>query len=244
VPLLRDAVDELTRVLGAAHVQTLYARAWWAAALYDHGEADAALAQARRAVADAQAAPDPDTRPLLNLTLARLEMLTGALAPAEARLRAALVHFDTTPGSAQASRARLLLGETELRRNRAEPALTWLQQARAGAADRWLALALLGAAHLELGQVDAARRELAEAESAADLALPPGHVDRERARALAAVAAWSLDAAARPRAQAALARYSQALDTRVDAARVRAELNSMASSAGPPRAALLALLRY
>jgi len=244
VPLLRDAVDELTRVLGTTHVQTLYARAWWAAALYDHGEADAALTQARRALADAQAAPDPDTRPLLNLTLARLEMLTGALAPAEARLRAALAHFDNTPGSAQASRARLLLGETELRRNRAEPALAWLQHAQAGTADRWLALALRGAAHLELGQVEVARRELAEAEAAADLALPPGHPDRERARALAAVAAWALDPTARPRAQAALARYSQALDTRMDAARVRAELNSMASSASPSRAALLALLRY
>ncbi|HEY9106487.1 MAG TPA: hypothetical protein VIN58_07390, partial [Roseateles sp.] len=68
--------------------------------------------------------------------------------------------------------------------------------------------------------------------------------DRERARALAAVAAWALDPTARPRAQAALARYSQALDTRMDAARVRAELNSMASSASPSRAALLALLRY
>ena len=245
VPLLRDAVDELTRVLGAAHVQTLYARAWWATALYDHGEPDAALAQARRAVADAQAAPDLDTRPLLGLALARLELLTGALPPAEARLRAALAHFSKTPDATQIRRVQLLLGETELRRNRAEPALAWLQAAQAGGgADRWLALALLGTAHLELGQAEPARRELADAASAADLALPPGHPDRARAQALAAVAAWAVEPAARVRAQAALARYAQALDTRVDAARVRAELNSMASSASPPRAALLALLRY
>ncbi|RZL40211.1 MAG: serine/threonine protein kinase [Rubrivivax sp.] len=247
VPLLRDSVEELTRVIGASHVQTLYARAWWAAALFDHGEPEAALAQARLAVADAQGAADVDALALLNLTLARLELLTGAGASAEARLRAAWTHFSGTPGSAQARRARLLLGEMELRRNRPEPALAWLQPALeggAGAADHWLALALAGVAHLELGQADRGRRELAEAGTAADVALPPGHADRERARALAAVAAWTVEPGARLPAQAALARYAQALDTRVDAARVRAELLSMASSASPPRAALLALLRY
>jgi tetratricopeptide (TPR) repeat protein len=248
VPLLRDAVQALDRVLGDGHVHTLYARAWWATALFHHGEPGAALAQARQAVAQAASASDPDTAPLLGLILARLELRAGQLAQAEPRLRAVWTHFSADPASTTAWRALVLLGEAELRRQRPQQALDLLLQAQArGAsdpADRWLGLALLGLAQLELGQGAAAQQHLGDAVAAADVGLPPDHPDRLRARALAAVAAWALSADARPRAQAALAQYAQALDTRSDAARVRAELLSLASSARPPRAAPLALLRH
>lgn len=248
VPLLRDAVQALTRVMGSQHTHTLYARAWWATALFHHGQPEAALVQARQALADATAAADPDTRPLLGLILARLELRTGLPAAAEPRLRAAWDHFSPTAGSTWAWRAQLLQGEAELRRHRPQLALPWLQGAHdsgaADPADRWLGLALLGLAQLELGRVDTARRHFDDAVRAADLGLPPGHPDRLRTQALAAVAAWTLDPDARARAQAALAQYGQALDTRADAARVRAELTSLSSSPRPPRAAHIALLRY
>ncbi len=247
-PLLRDAVQTLARVMGEGHVHTLYARAWWATALFHHGQRDAALAQARQALAQAGAAADPDARPLLELALARLELRTGQLAPAESRLLAAWVHFSPDKASASAWRALLLRGEAELRRGRPQPALDLLQQAKARGvsdpAERWLGLALLGLAQLELGEGTQALQRFSDAEAAADLGLPPDHPDRLRAGTLAAVAAWTLSADARPRAQAALAQYAQALDTRSDAARVRAELLSLSASARPPRAALLALLRY
>ncbi|KQW46207.1 MULTISPECIES: serine/threonine-protein kinase [unclassified Roseateles] len=248
VPLLSEAVGELARVLGPGHTQTLYARAWWATALFDHGQPEAALAQARRALADAHEAVDADMRPLLGLTLARLELRSGRLAQAEPRLRDAWAHFSPSEGSTLAWRAQVFLGEVELRRGRPQPALAWLGAAQAsgaaGPADRWLGLALLGIAHLDLGAADLGLKALAEAEVAADQGLPPGHPDGVRTQALAAVAAWVADPASKPRAQAALARYGQALDTRADAAQVRAELRSLASSARPPRAALPALLRY
>ncbi|MDR7335545.1 serine/threonine-protein kinase [Roseateles asaccharophilus] len=248
VPLLRDAVQTLARVMGDAHTHTLYARAWWATALFHHGMPDAALAQARQALSLAATASDPDTVPLLGLILARLEVRAGQLAPAEPRMRAAWTHFSADPASTTAWRALLLLGEAELRRARPQQALDLLLKAEARGvsdpADRWLGLALLGLAHLELGQSAAAQQRLGDAEAAADVGLPPEHPDRLRARALAAVAAWALSADARPRAQAALAQYAEALATRSDAARARAELQSLSSSARPPRAALLALLRY
>ena len=246
--LLRKAVAELERVLGAAHTQTLYARAWWAQALFHHGQPEAALAQARRALADAQAAADPDTRPLLGLILARLQLRSGELPQAEAGLRAAWAYFSPAKGSTSAWRAQLLLGEMELRRSRPQQALTWLDAAEASGAadpaDRWLGLALLGLAHLELGHAEPARQQLGAAEAAADVGLPPEHPDRLRVQALAALAAWVIEPIAQVRAQAALAGYAQALDTRVDADRVRTELLSLSSSARPSRAALLALLRY
>ncbi len=247
-PLLRQAVAELERVLGAGHTQTLYARAWWASALFHQGEPDAALAQARRALDDARAAADPDTRPLLGMVLARLELRSGQAAPAEARLRAAWAHFSAVQAAGSAWRARLLLGELELRRSRPQQAVAWLEPVEAGRAadpaDRWQGLALLGIARLELGLPEPALQTLREAETAADLGLPPGHPDRPRAQALAALAAWAVEPAGQLRAQTALARYAQALDTRTDAARVRAELLSLSSGPRPPRAALLALLRY
>jgi serine/threonine-protein kinase len=248
VPLLASSVAELARVLGDGHAHTLYARAWWATALFHHGEPEAALAQARRALADAQAAADPDTRPLLSLVLGRLALRSGRLAEAEPALRAAWAHFSPTQGSTSAWRAQVLQGEAELRRGRPQQALPLLDAAQASgaadAADRWLGLALLGMANLELGLDAAALQGFEDAATAADLGLPPGHPDRLRAQALAAVAAWALSADARPRAQAALAQYGQALDTRADAARVRAELASLAALPRPPRAAHLALLRY
>lgn len=248
VPLLHDAVQALARVMGDAHTHTLYARAWWATALFHHGMPEAALAQARQALSQAATASDPDTGPLLGLILARLELRAGQLAQAEPRLRAAWTHFSADPASTTAWRALLLLGEAELRRARPQQALDLLLQAEArGAsdpADRWLGLALLGLAQLELGQGSAAQQRLSDAEAAANVGLPPDHPDRLRAQALAAVAAWALSADARPRAQAALAQYAKALDTRSDAARVRAELLSLSSSTRPPRAALLALLRF
>jgi serine/threonine-protein kinase len=248
VPLLASSVAELARVLGDGHAHTLYARAWWATALFHHGEPEAALAQARRALADAQAAADPDTRPLLSLVLGRLALRSGRLAEAEPALRAAWAHFSPTKGSTSAWRAQVLQAEAELRRGRPQQALPLLEAAQASgaadAADRWLGLALLGMANLELGLDAAALQGFEDAATAADLGLPPGHPDRLRAQALAAVAAWALSADARPRAQAALAQYGQALDTRADAARVRAELASLAALPRPPRAAHLALLRY
>lgn len=247
-PLLADAVAALERLLGATHTQTLYARAWWASALFHHGETEAALAQARRALADAHAAPDPDTPPLLALTLARLTLRGGQPAAAEAPLRAAWAYFSAHPGGSFAWQAQLLQGEAELRHGRAQPALDRLDAAEAAGsadpADHWQSPALQGLALLELGRLDDARRKLAEAEAAADLGLPPAHPDRLRAQALAAAAAWAAEPAAQRRAQAALARYGQALDTRADAARVRAELQSLSASARPSRAALLALMRY
>ncbi|MGQ3051790.1 MAG: protein kinase domain-containing protein [Roseateles sp.] len=249
LPMLGDAVGELARVLGPGHMQTLYARAWWATALFDHGQPEAALAQARQALADVQASADADMRPLLGLTLARLELRSGRPALAEPRLRTAWAHFSPEPGSTLAWRAQVFLGEAALRRGRPRQALPWLDAAQAGnaagPADRWLGLALLGMAHLELGAPELALKTLREAEVAADQGLPPGHPDRVRTQGLAAVAAWVVDPASKAPAQAALARYGQALDTRADAAQVRAELRSLAASpARPDRAALLALLRY
>ncbi|MDR7298311.1 serine/threonine-protein kinase [Pelomonas aquatica] len=252
VPLLRNAVAELERVLGARHTQTLYARAWWASALFHQGEPEAALAQARRALADAQAdaqaASDPDTRSLLGLVLARLELRSGQAPQAEPRLRAAWAHFSAARSATPAWRSQVLLGEIALRRGQPQQALDGLEAAEAGGgadpADRWLGLALLGIAQLDLGLMEPGAQALREAEAAADLSLPPGHPDRLRMQALAAMAAWATEPAAQVRAQTALARYGQALDTRADAARVRAELLSLSASPRPPRAALIALLRY
>lgn len=242
VPLLRASVQELGEVLGPADLNTVYTRSWLATALFHHGLRDAAALEAEAAWQEARRGSDAEAAALVGLVAARQQLRRGDTAAAQSRLNQLLLDLQAA-GSPAAERARALLGEAALRQGRVAQAAELLavadaaQRQRPQDADRWPTLALLGLAHEAAGRGEAARAAYAQALAIGESELPPGHPDRARLRALAALGTGH-------EAPAALSAYADALSHRADAAAVRARLTGLISSSSSPAPPGLALLDY
>ncbi|MEO6281286.1 serine/threonine-protein kinase [Roseateles sp.] len=243
VPLLRASVQELTEVLGPVDLNTVATRSWLATALFHHGQRDEAAREAEAAWAQARRGGDATSAAIIGLVAARQQLRRGDTAAAEARLAALLAELQAA-GSPAAERARALLGEAALRRGHVADAGALLGRADAAQrellgprdTDRWPTLALLGLTHEAAGRPAQAHAAYREALALADAGLPPGHPDRGRLRALAALGG--------PDARAALDAYANALADRADAGATRARLAQLLSSTSHPAPPGLALLDF
>ncbi|WP_077035432.1 serine/threonine-protein kinase [Pelomonas sp. KK5] len=223
-PLLAQA----RALYGPTDTYTLYTAAWLASAQFRLGRFEAADAALGPALAAARDSAEPDVAHELQLVNARHLAHRGRCGEALPQARASLAYFDDGTDAHQpyAQRARLLVGECQLRQGGTADGLATVTQALQGLQrhyqgrphlDLWPAH-LLRALALAGSDPDGARREAAQAEAIADALLPPGHPDRERARAAGAQLRRRLAPSAETTAAlaAALTRYASAQAPRAD----------------------------
>lgn len=230
IPLLRATAQALTQALGPDDVNTLYTRAWLAQALFHHGQADAAIAEAASAAQRALRSSEPDAAPRIELVLSQLEVRSRRKTDTPPDLPERLASAGAPDA---ADRARLLHAEALLRQGRtaaADAQITALGALeRLEPNDRWQALALQGLCRFAQGQPEAAGVLFERARVAAELAVPAGHPDRLRAKLLAR----QLQDTAPDGAPGPASDIAQLAAPRADATQVRGRLMGLLSNRAP-----------
>ncbi len=199
--MLREVVDDLTRLLGTTDTNTLYAQTWRSRALFHDGAFDESQRVLNQALAKARESGEVEVLHIVQVILARHALRQGDVTRAEPLLRESLAFFDAGGPTLRrdAERARALVAECLLRRGLTDQAIALLRQTQAAQlaifnntphAEQWpTALLLALALDAQQGSV-AAAEHYEQANQIADRLLPPGHPDRLKLHAFASYARW------------------------------------------------------
>jgi serine/threonine-protein kinase len=226
---LRDVVHTLVQLLGENDTHTIYARTWWAKALFHAG----AVAESAQVVLPARAAAlasgEPDVRHVVQVVQARIALRSGGLDTAEPLIRESLAYFDAAGERLKrdAARTRALLAEALLMRGRLLEAHAVLSQvvtrqrdifSGRDHAEQWWPLLLLAITQDARSGVQAAIDNYRQAHRVALATLPEGHPDRRRAQVFLDAAQWRQSPGVQTRrtAEASMAAYAQDLAERYD----------------------------
>ena len=228
-PALREVVESLSQLLGENDTYTIYARTWWAKALFHAG----AVAESARVMEPARTAAlasgEPDVRHVVQVVQARIALRSGGLDTAEPMIRDSLDYFDAAGERLQrdAARTRALLAEALLMRGQVQEAQALLSRVVAQQraifsprdhVEQWWPLVLLAIAQDASSGVQTALDAYRQAHHIARATLPEGHPDRHRTQVLSDWAQWRQSPAPQTRrtAEASMAAYAHALAERYD----------------------------
>jgi len=259
-PELRSVVTDFIALLGENDTNTIYARTWWAMALFHQGrvaESEEVIAQAHR---HAGASGEPEVKHNVQIVMARHAVRRDDVARAEPLLRETLSFFEAAGDANRrdAERARTLLGECQLRRGHLDSAIDLLSQVahaqegifgQATNLDQWPTRLLLALARDARDGVSAAMPDYEQAERIANAVLAPEQPDRYLVQSIVGFARWRKAPApdTRRNAQEAFDHHAQMLSQRSDRHALSVLTNRM--MAGPislhlPRDMILPLLAY